>query len=95
VSIFSFGFHLSRQRINHTELSLIDSRALYGQSKIGNVFISNYFAKTHSDVLVSCALHPGSIKTELQRCVSLSRSVNFYSDSNVDPGTQPGGSGSL
>ncbi|KAJ6574425.1 NAD-P-binding protein [Mycena capillaripes] len=41
--------------------------ALYGESKIGNIFISNYFAKTHSDVLVSCALHPGGIKTELQR----------------------------
>ncbi|KAJ7809844.1 NAD-P-binding protein [Mycena olivaceomarginata] len=41
--------------------------ALYGESKIGNIFISNYFAKTHADVLVSCALHPGGIRTELQR----------------------------
>ncbi|KAF7362977.1 Short-chain dehydrogenase/reductase family protein [Mycena venus] len=41
--------------------------ALYGESKIGNIIISNYFAKTHSAVLVSCALHPGGIKTELQR----------------------------
>ncbi|KAJ7486352.1 NAD-P-binding protein [Mycena galericulata] len=40
---------------------------LYGESKIGNIYVSNYFAKTHSDVLVSCALHPGGIKTELQR----------------------------
>ncbi|KAF8195273.1 hypothetical protein K438DRAFT_1673984 [Mycena galopus ATCC 62051] len=40
---------------------------LYGESKIGNIFISNYFARTHSDVLVSCALHPGGIKTDLQR----------------------------
>ncbi|KAF8195242.1 hypothetical protein K438DRAFT_1968560 [Mycena galopus ATCC 62051] len=32
---------------------------LYGESKIGNIFVSNYFARTHSDVLVSCALHPG------------------------------------
>jgi len=47
--------------------NLMSRLALYGQSKIGNIFISNYFAKTHSDVLVSCALHPGSIKTELQR----------------------------
>ncbi|KAJ7679459.1 hypothetical protein DFH06DRAFT_974876 [Mycena polygramma] len=44
-----------------------DARALYGQSKMGNIFVSNYFAKTHSDVLVSCAVHPGGIKTELQR----------------------------
>ncbi|KAJ7613242.1 NAD(P)-binding protein [Mycena polygramma] len=40
---------------------------LYGESKIGNIIISNYFAKTHSDVLVSCSLHPGGIKTELSR----------------------------
>ncbi|KAJ7673210.1 hypothetical protein DFH06DRAFT_58392 [Mycena polygramma] len=37
---------------------------LYGQSKI---FVSNYFAKTHSGVLVSAAVHPGTIKTELSR----------------------------
>ncbi|KAJ6577018.1 NAD-P-binding protein [Mycena vulgaris] len=40
---------------------------LYGESKIGNILISNYFAKTYSGVLVSCAVHPGGIKTELQR----------------------------
>jgi len=43
---------------------------LYCQSKLGNVIISNYFAKTHSDVLVSCAVHPGGIKSELQRRVA-------------------------
>ncbi|KAJ7679478.1 NAD-P-binding protein [Mycena polygramma] len=42
-------------------------RTLYGESKIGNLFVSNYFAKTHKDVLVSCGLHPGGIRTELQR----------------------------
>ncbi|KAJ7269678.1 NAD-P-binding protein [Mycena rebaudengoi] len=47
--------------------SLISRARLYGQSKIGNIVISNYYAKTHSDVLVSCALHPGGIRTELQR----------------------------
>jgi hypothetical protein len=46
-------------------------RRLYGQSKIGNIVISNYYAKTHSDVLVSCALHPGGIRTELQRYLSI------------------------
>ncbi|KAJ7636676.1 NAD-P-binding protein, partial [Roridomyces roridus] len=40
---------------------------LYGQSKIGNVLASNYWAKTHSDALVSCAVHPGTIKSELLR----------------------------
>ncbi|KAJ7112766.1 NAD-P-binding protein [Mycena crocata] len=44
------------------------SLKLYGQSKIGNIVISNYFARTHSpDVLVSCAVHPGPIRTELGR----------------------------
>ncbi|KAJ7269679.1 NAD-P-binding protein [Mycena rebaudengoi] len=47
--------------------SLISRARLYGQSKIGNIVISNYYAKTHSDVLVSCALHPGIIRTELGR----------------------------
>ncbi|KAJ7642268.1 NAD(P)-binding protein [Roridomyces roridus] len=40
---------------------------LYGQSKIGNIYTSNYWAKTHSDVLVSCSLNPGGIKTDLYR----------------------------
>ncbi|KAJ7440280.1 hypothetical protein B0H11DRAFT_2253043 [Mycena galericulata] len=39
---------------------------LYGGSKIGNIYVSDYFAKTYSDVLVSCTLHPGLIKTDLQ-----------------------------
>ncbi|KAJ7501838.1 NAD-P-binding protein [Mycena galericulata] len=43
---------------------------LYGQSKIGNIYVSDYFAKTYSGVLVSCAVHPGGIKSELQRHVS-------------------------
>ncbi|KAJ7743583.1 NAD(P)-binding protein [Mycena metata] len=40
---------------------------LYGQSKMGNVLISNYFARTYSKFLVSCALDPGGIQTELDR----------------------------
>ncbi|KAJ7846617.1 hypothetical protein B0H14DRAFT_3867693 [Mycena olivaceomarginata] len=40
---------------------------LYGESKLGNILISNYFAKAYSDVLVSCSLHPGPINTELTR----------------------------
>ncbi|KAF8195292.1 hypothetical protein K438DRAFT_1760948 [Mycena galopus ATCC 62051] len=43
------------------------SLELYHESKIGNVFVSNYFAKAHSDVLVSCAISPGPINTDLQR----------------------------
>ncbi|KAJ7278985.1 NAD(P)-binding protein [Mycena rebaudengoi] len=47
--------------------SFMGPMKLYGESKLGNIFVSNYFAKTHSDVLVSCALHPGIIKTNLNR----------------------------
>ncbi|KAJ7100925.1 NAD(P)-binding protein [Mycena belliarum] len=44
-----------------------DSWKLYGESKMGNVFISNYFATKHADVLVSCAVHPGGIKSDIGR----------------------------
>ncbi|KAJ7751887.1 NAD-binding protein [Mycena maculata] len=43
---------------------------LYGESKLGNILVSNYFARTHSDVLVSCALHPGSVRAGLQKHLS-------------------------
>lgn len=45
----------------------VDRSWLYGQSKMGILFISNYFAKKHSDVLVSCAVHPNGVRTELSR----------------------------
>ncbi|KAJ7278445.1 hypothetical protein C8J57DRAFT_1503333 [Mycena rebaudengoi] len=34
---------------------------LYGESKLGNILVFNYFARVHSEVLVSTALHPGLI----------------------------------
>ncbi|KAJ6564688.1 NAD(P)-binding protein [Mycena capillaripes] len=40
---------------------------LYGESKLGNIFVSNYLSRMHGDELVSCAVHPGGIKTELGR----------------------------
>jgi NAD(P)-dependent dehydrogenase (short-subunit alcohol dehydrogenase family) len=40
---------------------------LYSKSKLANILVSNHFAKKHSDVLVSCALHPGAIRTDLVR----------------------------
>lgn len=44
---------------------------VYGQSKIGNVFIANYWAKQlESDGIISLSLNPGNIKTELQRHMS-------------------------
>lgn len=43
------------------------SAKLYGQSKLGNIFVSNIFARAHPGKIVSVALHPGGIRTELQR----------------------------
>ncbi|KAJ7744160.1 NAD(P)-binding protein [Mycena metata] len=43
---------------------------LYGQSKLANIIVSNHFARTHSGVLISCALHPGSVRTDLQKQLS-------------------------
>ncbi|KAJ7815309.1 NAD(P)-binding protein [Mycena olivaceomarginata] len=42
---------------------------LYGESKLGNILVANYFARAHGDKIVSFSLHPGGIKTELGRCV--------------------------
>ncbi|KAI5479590.1 Short-chain dehydrogenase/reductase family protein [Pseudohyphozyma bogoriensis] len=41
--------------------------AIYGQSKLGNVVIAHYFAKTYSSYLVSASVHPGVIRSNLQR----------------------------
>ncbi|KAJ7111798.1 hypothetical protein C8R44DRAFT_632395 [Mycena epipterygia] len=46
--------------------SWIDSQ-LYGQSKLGNILVSNHFAEKYKSILVSTALHPGGIRTELRR----------------------------
>ncbi|KAJ6549157.1 NAD-P-binding protein [Mycena sp. CBHHK59/15] len=50
-----------------TGIEFFCDRKLYGESKLGNILVSNYFAKNHSDILVSCSVHPGGIRTELQR----------------------------
>ncbi|TFY83957.1 hypothetical protein EWM64_g63 [Hericium alpestre] len=41
---------------------------LYGQSKLGNILLSNEFARRYGDQgIVSIAVHPGGIRTDLQR----------------------------
>ncbi|KAJ6622275.1 NAD-binding protein [Mycena sp. CBHHK59/15] len=40
---------------------------LYGASKLGNIILSDHYARAHGDVLVSCALHPGLIRSGIQR----------------------------
>ncbi|KAF7367063.1 Short-chain dehydrogenase/reductase family protein [Mycena sanguinolenta] len=51
--------------------STIGPWRIYGESKLGNIFVANYFADKHRDALVSCSLHPGGIQTELGRHSSL------------------------
>lgn len=41
--------------------------SLYGQSKFGNIVVSNEFARRYGDKIVSISLHPGGIKTNLGR----------------------------
>ncbi|KAJ7114942.1 NAD-P-binding protein [Mycena epipterygia] len=40
---------------------------LYGTSKLGNLVVSNHYAKNHADVLVSCTVHPGLVRSGIQR----------------------------
>ncbi|KAJ7789855.1 NAD(P)-binding protein [Mycena olivaceomarginata] len=65
-------------------------RNLYGASKAGNILLSNHYAKNHSDVLVSCALHPGYIQSGLQRNSMLLKCVAsiVFSPANVGAYTQ-------
>ncbi|KAJ7223493.1 NAD(P)-binding protein [Mycena pura] len=58
-----------------TQNSWVVPWRLYGQSKLANIVVSNHFAKTHSDILVSCALHPGCINTPLKRHTSLANQL--------------------
>ncbi|KAJ7321631.1 NAD-P-binding protein [Mycena albidolilacea] len=46
----------------------LDNKKLYGQSKFGNVVVSNELDRRYgSQGIVSIALHPGNIKTDLAR----------------------------
>ncbi|KAH9053024.1 NAD(P)-binding protein [Lactarius vividus] len=49
------------ERIKYSE------RELYNKSKFGNVVVARELARRHGDKIVSTSLHPGNIRTELQR----------------------------
>ncbi|KAJ6476527.1 NAD(P)-binding protein [Mycena vitilis] len=40
---------------------------LYGASKLANIIMSDYYTQNYPGVLVSCSLHPGLIKSGIQR----------------------------
>lgn len=50
--------------LTHT---LLPHSKLYGQSKLGNLFLSGIFARDHAGKIVTTSVHPGGIRTELQR----------------------------
>ncbi|KAE9399448.1 DUF221-domain-containing protein [Gymnopus androsaceus JB14] len=58
----------------------MDWLALYGQSKTGNILFSNELAKRYGDQgIVSISIHPGSVRTELNRSLPLvMRSIMEY-----------------
>ncbi|KAE9405286.1 NAD(P)-binding protein [Gymnopus androsaceus JB14] len=52
--------------------SKMDGFALYAQSKTGNILFSNELAKRYGDQgIVSISIHPGSVRSELQRTLPL------------------------
>ncbi|KAF5371625.1 hypothetical protein D9758_003597 [Tetrapyrgos nigripes] len=52
---------------------------LYGQSKFGNIVFSNELARRYGDRgIVSTALHPGNLKTELTRYLPLNSFINLF-----------------
>ncbi|KAJ7205901.1 hypothetical protein C8J57DRAFT_1404980, partial [Mycena rebaudengoi] len=51
---------------------------LYGESKLGNILVSNYFARVHSEVLVSTAVHPGGIRSKLSYPFMYPASMGAY-----------------
>ncbi|KAJ7891375.1 NAD(P)-binding protein [Mycena olivaceomarginata] len=65
-------------------------RELVRRKQAGNILLSNHYAKNHSDVLVSCALHPGYIQSGLQRNSILLKCVAsiVFSPANVGAYTQ-------
>lgn len=42
-------------------------RVLYGQSKLGNVFLSSIFSEIYPGVIVSASIDPGAIESNLQQ----------------------------
>ncbi|KAA1472589.1 NAD(P)-binding protein [Dentipellis sp. KUC8613] len=46
----------------------LGTKKLYGQSKLGNILLSNELARRYGEQgIVSISVHPGAIKTDLQR----------------------------
>ncbi|KAJ7438006.1 NAD(P)-binding protein [Mycena galericulata] len=61
-----YVFFLPKSRLPSI-LAHASRRKFYGASKLGNIIVSDYYAQNHSDILVSCSLHPGLIRSGLQR----------------------------
>ncbi|KZV89346.1 NAD(P)-binding protein, partial [Exidia glandulosa HHB12029] len=52
---------------------------IYGQSKFGNILVTNELARRYGDKIVSISLHPGGIKTNLARHMGMMAKIsNFF-----------------
>lgn len=47
--------------------SFLANETLYGQSKLANLWVSNHFAKENHGTVVSVAVNPGTIDSDLFR----------------------------
>ncbi|KIJ40138.1 hypothetical protein M422DRAFT_230313 [Sphaerobolus stellatus SS14] len=56
--------------LNSTWLPFKSELMLYGASKIGSIFLSNILVRYYGDIVASCSLNPGGIRTELYQHLS-------------------------
>jgi len=76
VSLFGPGLDFATFKDSPARLKY-GMRALYGQSKFGNVVFTQELARRHGDRIVATAVHPGLIVSELGRnFADLARSYN-------------------
>ncbi|EJD50538.1 NAD(P)-binding protein [Auricularia subglabra TFB-10046 SS5] len=72
ITTSSFG-HRGYTTINYNALRDTPERRklgawkLYSQSKFGNILVANELARRYGDKIISASLHPGGIRTNLQR----------------------------
>ncbi|KZV85086.1 NAD(P)-binding protein [Exidia glandulosa HHB12029] len=63
----------------------LNSGQLYGQSKFGNILVSNELARRYGDKIVSTSLHPGVFKTDLQSQDRVIRSLVWIASAFLSP----------
>ncbi|KAJ6511542.1 NAD-P-binding protein, partial [Mycena vitilis] len=72
------GFVVDSLKKSEARDKQIKKWGMLAPSKLGNILISNYLARKYSDILVSCAVHPGFVSTDLGRCAILLQRDGFH-----------------